>query len=331
MKRRSQPVDSPNGPREESRYHISHPIGPRGISRELREIDHAMFATGGEDGFAQGKGAKVIPARDVGVLASFEGEQKPGHRAGKGVGEPGLGPSRPVPDARFVQTQVVDRAWNPIRPAGPSQSSLMPALASLEPPADKEVFTIRTGPDVIPGGGPRPVGVFEDRKVDAVVVSESGPGIGPGAGEDSNRVAKPIAECIKVVNAHDEGRERPAPLGPGHPVGDGPHLDGCQHRSPRLPRSSKPLSTRTEGSYLMFWLTWSSTPARSQASTRVRASRQLIATVLRQDAPRRARVGQQPMNHARLFGGWDRDVHHRHGRVVEHPLHRLEDGRHSPE
>ena len=42
--------------------------------------------------------------------------------------------------------------------------------------------------------------------------------------------------------------------------------------SPSRPSSSNVLSARTDGSYRMFWLTWRSTPARSQASTSPAAS-----------------------------------------------------------
>ena len=63
--------------------------------------------------------------------------------------------------------------------------------------------------------------------------------------------------------------------------------------SPSRPSSSKVLSARTDGSCRMFWLTWSTTPARSHASTRSAASAVRQGhRLLRQDA--RAPDGDAP-------------------------------------
>ena len=54
--------------------------------------------------------------------------------------------------------------------------------------------------------------------------------IGPRAGQDAVGRAEPVAERVEVMDAHDERGQRGQLLAPRHPVRDGPHVDGGQHR-----------------------------------------------------------------------------------------------------
>ena len=75
---------------------------PYGDSTILVQRHHAVLACAVQDGLAEGDGLEVVAAGDVGLGAGLEGAEQAGHRAGEGVGEPGLGPARAVPGAAVV-------------------------------------------------------------------------------------------------------------------------------------------------------------------------------------------------------------------------------------
>lgn len=83
-------------------------------------------------------------------------------------------------------------------------------------------------PDIVDGGGAEAVFVFEDVGADAVFVFEllCGAGVGADGGVDACGVAEPVAEGVDVVDGHDAEGDPAEAFLPGHPVGDGAHVDG---------------------------------------------------------------------------------------------------------
>lgn len=50
-----------------------------------------------------------------------------------------------------------------------------------------------------------------------------------GTRKHSQRIAEQITKSIQVMNAHDSERHPALSLLPGHPLGDGTHVDGCKN------------------------------------------------------------------------------------------------------
>ncbi len=98
-----------------------------------------VFGGRAHDGLAEGDGAEVVSARDVGLGAGLDGDQEAGHGAGEGVGEPGFGPAGAVPDAGVVEGGVVERAGHLFRPAGPADGAEGDASGALDAPPDEDL------------------------------------------------------------------------------------------------------------------------------------------------------------------------------------------------
>ena len=106
--------------------------------------------------------------------------------------------------------------------AGPAQTSSQPA-ARAPPP------------------------IFEDVQVDPVGMRKLGPRVGPRARQHPLRIAQPVAKRVEVVDAHDEGRERSAPLGPRASSGESPASRSSPAPArPADPGSSRVFKARTE-------------------------------------------------------------------------------------
>ena len=234
-----------------------------------------------------------------GSVAGFQGAEQAGHRAGEGVGEPGFGPAGAVPGALVADRGVVDRARDAFGPAGPADRAEGEALGPLEPPADADV-----------GRRPLARGPFQTSSQDEAraplaysrmyrLIPSSWANVVRGSGRvlarTRTRVAEPVAEGVEVVDAHDERRERPAAARPrASSAGWRASRSSPAPARRASPRSSSDFSARTDWSYRMFWLTWSTTPAASHASTsRAGLGVRHRQRLLRQDAPDPPRGGSR--------------------------------------
>ena len=86
------------------------------------------------------------------------------------------------------------------------------------------------GPNIVPRGSPQPVLILKNVEANAVLVRKRfrRAGVGPHAGKDAGRIAEQKTKRVEMMDAHDPQRDPTLPLLPGHPVGNGPHLDRRQ-------------------------------------------------------------------------------------------------------
>ena len=120
--------------------------------------------------------------------------------------------------------------------------------------------------------------------------------------------------------------------GPGHPVGDGPHLDRGQHglAQPALVEQGFERPHRRIMPHVLVDLEHHPGPlARVDQARRFRVGQG--HRLLRQDAADPTGVRQHPADHPRLLGRRHGDVHDLDRRVVEHLLERVVDLRHAPQ
>src|SRR5581483_913405 len=162
-----------------------------------------------------------------------EAVQKLPHRALERVGKPNLLPPGRKPAVGLLPSGEVYRAGRNVRIRGPADRSFRHTLRALHAPADviirRRAFASRSGPDVVPGGGPQSARVLKNVKNDAVSVFESRPRISSGAQVDAVGVSEQEPESVQVMNAHVQQRQAVIGFEPGLPVRDGAHFDRRQH------------------------------------------------------------------------------------------------------
>ena len=125
------------------------------LSGEFIKSSNTVVACRGENGLAQGDCLQVVPSRNIGLTARFEGVQQAPHRPGEGVGKPRLPPARAMPSALVANGGIINRAGNAVGPAGPADCAQGEPFGPLESPTNADLrpgpFSGRPGPDIVPG------------------------------------------------------------------------------------------------------------------------------------------------------------------------------------
>src|SRR5262249_10234716 len=117
----------------------------------------------------------------------------------------------------------------------PARHSLGPLDAKANTDVTGGAFQRGACPHVVPGGRAQAVFIFENVEANPVLVRKftGRTWVTAHAGVDAHRIAEPEAKRVEVVNAHDAERHPALALLPGHPMRNGPHVDGRQHRLPQ--------------------------------------------------------------------------------------------------
>ena len=177
---------------------------------------------------------QVIPPADLRFLTGSDGRHQLRHRSFERVREPSLLPLRLEPVAGTRLRAELQRARGMVRILRPADGPPRHSLQTFDAPFDVDIrlpaFARRAGPHVVERRAAQTAFVVQDVERDAVLVRELGARISADAAIDALRIAKQEPERVQVVDAHDPQREPAHVLLPRHPVRDGAHLDGGQHR-----------------------------------------------------------------------------------------------------
>ena len=133
-----------------------------------------------------------------------------------------------------MNSRIVERTRSAFGVGRPANRSFRQPFSSLDTPLNSDLcssaFPCRSRPDIIPRTGTRSGIVFERVEPNAVLVRKRRPWIRADTREDPVRIAEPVAERVKMMDAHDARCDPSLAFLPWHPVRNCTHVDGGQDR-----------------------------------------------------------------------------------------------------